>query len=101
TTRRIVAELEALGYTVVTGRDMLGNVARLGLSRDRVDGEGDTGCIASFDSGQPGPTVCLRVDIDALPISEAKSDHRPAAEGFASVDDTAMHACGHDGHIAI
>jgi aminobenzoyl-glutamate utilization protein A len=101
TTRRIVGTLEGDGYVVTAGRDMLGDAARLGLGRSLVAGEGDTGCIANFDSGRPGPVVCLRVDIDALPIREAKSDHRPAVEGFASVEDEAMHACGHDGHIAI
>jgi len=101
TTRHIVASLQNDGYAVVAGRDMLGDVARLGLSGNLVSGEGDTGCIATLDSGRPGPVVCLRVDIDALPIREAKSDHRPAAEGFVSVNEAAMHACGHDGHIAI
>jgi len=101
TTRRIAMELTALGYKVVAGAEMLGKAARLGMSSDPIPGEGDTGCIAVFDSGQPGPTVCLRVDIDALPILEAAADHRPAAEGWASGAPSAMHACGHDGHIAI
>ena len=101
TTRRIAAELTTLGYRVVVGGEMLGNAARLGLSSQLIPGEGDTGCIAVFDSGRPGPTVCLRVDIDALPILEAAADHRPAAEGWASSAPSAMHACGHDGHITI
>lgn len=101
TTRRIVTELAALGYDVVSGKDMLGDVDRLGLSDNRLAGEGDTGCIARFDSGRPGPTICLRVDIDALPIREALTDHKPAAEGWASACEGVMHACGHDGHIAI
>lgn len=101
TTRRIAAELTALGYKVVVGAEMLGGAARLGMSSQPVPGEGDTGCIAVFDSNRPGPTVCLRVDIDALPILEAAADHRPAAEGWASIVPSAMHACGHDGHIAI
>jgi aminobenzoyl-glutamate utilization protein A len=45
--------------------------------------------------------VCLRVDIDALPIQEAAADHRPASEGWVSTAPFVMHACGHDGHIAI
>jgi aminobenzoyl-glutamate utilization protein A len=101
TTRRIAAELSAMGYDVVAGKDMLRDAERLGMGADRLPGEGDTGCIAIHDSGRPGPTICLRVDIDALPIGEAVAGHRPAAEGWASANDGVMHACGHDGHIAI
>ena len=101
TTRRIVAELTELGYETISGRDLLGDTARLGMSSAPIPGEGDTGCLAIFDTGRPGPTVCLRVDIDALPIREADESHRPAAEGWASEADGVMHACGHDGHIAL
>lgn len=101
TTRRIVAELEALGFETTAGRDLLGDAVRLGKSRSPVPGEGDTGCIAIHDTGRPGPTVCLRVDIDALPIAEAPDEHMPAEAGFASATEGVMHACGHDGHIAL
>lgn len=101
TTSRIAAELRALGYEVVSGREFLGDAERIGLSDDPIPGEGDTGCIAVFDTGRPGPTVCLRVDIDALPIREAEGNHAPAAGGWASVHPGVMHACGHDGHAAM
>lgn len=101
TTHRIAADLAGLGYKVVAGRDMLGKATRLGMSREPIPGEGDTGCVAVFDSGRPGPTICLRVDIDALPILEANDGHRPAAQGWASTAPSVMHACGHDGHIVI
>ncbi|WP_212524118.1 amidohydrolase [Actibacterium sp. MT2.3-13A] len=101
TTRRIVAELTDLGYETISGRDLLGDTARLGMSSAAIPGEGDTGCLAIFDTGRPGPTVCLRVDIDALPIREANENHKPAAEGWASEAEGVMHACGHDGHIAL
>ena len=42
----------------------------------------------------PAPAVLLRGDMDALPV------HEPAAE-FSSTIDGAMHACGHDLHIAM
>ena len=101
TTARIADELRALGYTVVAGRDFLGDAERIGISDAPVDGEGDTGCVATYDTGRPGPTVCLRVDIDALPIREAEGNHAPAAGGWASAAPGVMHACGHDGHAAI
>jgi len=64
-------------------------------------GEGFTGAVAVVDRG-PGPTIGLRVDIDALPILEAESDdHHPAAEGFRSENEGYMHACGHDAHATI
>ena len=101
TTARIVADLEALGYEVISGPGFLGDVPRAGISEHPIPGEGDTGCIALYDTGRPGPTVCMRVDIDALPIVEAGGNHAPAAGGYASDRPGVMHACGHDGHAAI
>ena len=64
-------------------------------------GAGYTGAVATVDRGE-GPTVALRVDIDALPITEAESDdHHPAAAGFRSTNEGYMHACGHDAHATI
>ncbi|SNZ12565.1 aminobenzoyl-glutamate utilization protein A [Natronoarchaeum philippinense] len=61
---------------------------------------GTTGAVAVLERGE-GPTIGLRVDIDALPREEADgADHHPAAEGFRSIHD-AMHACGHDAHATI
>ncbi len=53
-----------------------------------------TGLCAVFDSGNPGPTVLLRSELDALPIAEANQfDHRSTRAGVS-------HKCGHDGHMA-
>ena len=54
-----------------------------------------TGCIATIQGGQPGRTVLLRADIDALPIQEE------TGLDFASVHPGVMHACGHDCHAAM
>ncbi|HEY6552513.1 MAG TPA: amidohydrolase [Vicinamibacteria bacterium] len=57
-------------------------------------GVGGTGIIAS--TGRPGGrTVLLRVDLDGLPIQE-QSD-----APYASQVPGRMHACGHDGHVAM
>ena len=49
-----------------------------------------------------GPTVAMRFDIDALGVFEEHSScHRPAREGFDSVNEGFMHACGHDAHATI
>lgn len=63
---------------------------------------GYTGLIARWDTGRPGKTYGLRFDIDANEVPESDDPaHRPAAEGFASRNHGAMHACGHDGHMTI
>ncbi|OUP08965.1 amidohydrolase [Collinsella sp. An2] len=49
---------------------------------------------AYFDLGRD-ETVALRADMDALPIEEA------TGLGFASCHPGRMHACGHDGHMAM
>ena len=62
---------------------------------------GYTGAVAVLEKGD-GPTVGLRVDIDGLPRTEADdTTHEPAAEGFRSEHEGAMHACGHDAHATI
>ena len=64
-------------------------------------GESFTGAVAVVEQGA-GPTIALRVDIDALPITEAEdADHQPASEGFRSENEGYMHACGHDAHATI
>ena len=45
--------------------------------------------------GRPGRTVALRADMDALPVAEI-ADH-----DYQSQNPGLMHACGHDGHMAI
>lgn len=62
---------------------------------DPQTGIATTGVVAHVEGAQPGPTVALRADIDALPIREA------TGLDFASETDGAMHACGHDAHTAM
>lgn len=62
---------------------------------------GHTGCVAVLDRGK-GPSIGLRVDIDALFIEESEGeDHHPAREEFRSEHEGVMHACGHDAHMTI
>src|SRR5260370_16926698 len=44
---------------------------------------------------RPGPTILLRADMDALPMRE------DTGLPFASEVEGAMHACGHDAHVAM
>lgn len=54
-----------------------------------------TGVVATLKGARPGPIIALRADIDALPITEETG--LPFASGTPGV----MHACGHDGHVAM
>jgi amidohydrolase len=60
-----------------------------------IEGLGGHGLAAVYDSGQAGPSVLLRADLDALPIDEVNGfAHRSRHQGVS-------HKCGHDGHMAI
>jgi len=66
-----------------------------GLGLEVQSGVGQTGVVALLEGAHPGPTVLLRFDMDALPIQE-ESDHP-----YVSTKPGVMHACGHDGHVAM
>jgi len=122
TTARLIEELEARGIEdIFYGAAALAVDERMGvpdeetLSRwhDRAAAAGTrgdvleatagglTGVVAVIEQGV-GPTVGLRVDIDALKIEEAAADdHAPAAGGFRSEHEGVMHACGHDAHMTM
>lgn len=56
---------------------------------------GGHGVAAVFDSGNSGPTLLFRAELDALPIAEkSEADHRSTIAGKG-------HLCGHDGHSTI
>lgn len=83
TAARLATELKALGYEVTTG-------------------VGGTGVVGVLKNGA-GPTVLLRTELDALPIEEKTG--LPYASTVKTVDvngktQPAMHACGHDIHMA-
>jgi amidohydrolase len=65
------------------------------LGMEVKTGVGQTGVVALLEGKAPGPVVLLRFDMDALPIQEE------TGADYASVNKGMMHACGHDGHVAI
>ncbi|MEO1086940.1 MAG: amidohydrolase, partial [Acidobacteriota bacterium] len=85
TAELIVKHLEALGF-------------------DRVDTEvAHTGVVGVLKGAKPGPTVAVRADMDALPVTEAtdypfKSTVRTT---YLGQEVGVMHACGHDVHVAV
>lgn len=57
-------------------------------------GVGRTGVVATIEGEGPG-SILLRVDMDALPIQET------TGAAYSSQNTGVMHACGHDGHVAM
>jgi amidohydrolase len=76
TARQIAAKLDTLGLEVRTG------VAK-------------TGVVALLRGAQPGASIALRADMDALPIQEG------TGLSYRSLNPGVMHACGHDVHTSI
>ncbi|MCV2393071.1 M20 family metallopeptidase [Actinotalea sp. M2MS4P-6] len=65
-----------------------------GLDLEVQTGSGLSSVTAVLRGAKPGPTVLLRADMDALPVTEDSTDVvRSGHEGV-------MHACGHDFHMA-
>ena len=122
-TASIVAKtLQGLGFRALVGEEVVDGSAMMGVpapaelerqvERALAQGGdkgwveqmrgGKTGVVGLMEFAKPGPTVALRVDMDANDLVESDDPkHRPVREGFASVNKGAMHACGHDGHTAM
>ena len=66
-----------------------------GLPLTVTTGTTSSSVVAVLDGDEPGPTVLLRGDMDALPM------HEDTGLEYASRVDGAMHACGHDAHVAM
>ncbi len=58
-------------------------------------GVAQTGVVGLLRGCEKGPTIMLRSDMDALPVAE--ETNLP----FKSIENGVMHACGHDGHMAM
>ncbi len=91
--RRIHAQPELGNHLPITQATVLEAIDGLGLSTTL--GTTTSGIVAVLDGAEPGPTVLLRGDMDALPMPEDTD------LDFASTVDGAMHACGHDAHVAM
>lgn len=82
TSKRLAAEIAALGYDVTTG-------------------VGGTGVVAVMENGD-GPTLLIRADMDGLPVKENSGLSYASTATQVDIDGKekpVMHACGHDVHI--
>ena len=77
------------------------HLKKLGI--ETKEGVGKTGVVGILKGGKPGPCIALRADMDGLPIvervnlpftSKVKTTYNGQEVG-------AMHACGHDTHVAM
>lgn len=80
-------QLPATQAMVVEALRAIGLEPRLGVTTSSV--------VAVIDGARPGPTILLRGDMDGLPLRE------DSGLPFASENPGAMHACGHDTHMAM
>lgn len=118
----VASTLDELGYSLQLGKEVMSKEACMGKPNEMVTTnhlkwakengamvgylyhfeEGYTGIVATYDTGRKGPTIAVRVDMDALDIDEVlDEEHVPVKEGFRSKVPHKMHACGHDAHISI
>jgi amidohydrolase len=82
-----------LGFQEFRTADLIERQLRdIGLEPRRV---AETGVVAELVGDSSGPTLMLRADIDALPVTEAND------VPYKSQNNGVMHACGHDAHTAM
>ncbi len=92
--RRLHAQPELSMVEHETAAFVAAELGKLELDEVRT-GIGQTGVLGTLRGGKPGPVTLLRADMDALPITELN------AVPYRSERAGVMHACGHDGHVAI
>lgn len=123
TASMVIKRLRELGYAVTMGEKAVKKEAMMGVpspevlkkAQERAVANGaDPELVKRMDGGLTGlwgdmkcgggdgPCFALRFDMDANDIVESRDPkHKPAREGYASEYEGAMHACGHDTHVAM
>lgn len=82
-----------LGFQEFRSQEKISDyLANLGLKPRKI---ASTGVVTELKSTRPGPTILLRTDMDAIPVTEE------TGLPYASETPGVMHACGHDGHMAM
>lgn len=78
-----------------TQKRILKILGDLGIEARKI---ADTGVLASIRGKLPGPCIALRSDTDGLQVQEELTERN---SGYISRNEGVMHACGHDGHMAM
>lgn len=94
TWRRQIHQHPELGFAeTLTAQFIHEKLTQWGIPHET--GIAQTGIVAIVQGDHPGPVLAIRADMDALPIHEENDlDYKSQHPGT-------MHACGHDGHVAI
>ncbi|MFH8248986.1 amidohydrolase [Microbacterium sp. B2969] len=92
--RRDLHQCPGIAFDVRETAEYLARVLG-GLGWDVQRGIGGHGLVASLNRGSSSRAIALRSDMDGLPIEESTGVE------YSSRNAGAMHACGHDGHMAI
>ncbi len=99
--RHLHANPELSNREFETAKYIEAHLRKLGL--EVKTGVAHTGVVATLKGGKAGPTIALRADMDALPVTERVDI--PFASKVKSTylgsDVGVMHACGHDTHVAM
>jgi amidohydrolase len=95
--RRDLHRHPELGFAETRTAGIVAEVMRSLGAEVRV-GVAKTGVVARIRGSRPGKTIALRADMDALPIVDHKD---PKKVDYVSQVEGRMHACGHDGHVAM
>ena len=90
--REVHAYPEVAWTETKTGNMVAEELKNLGIEVTRI---AEIGVVGLLKGEKKGKTVALRADMDALPITEATD------VPYKSKNLGAMHACGHDGHVAM
>ncbi|MEM7479551.1 MAG: amidohydrolase [Acidobacteriota bacterium] len=85
-----------------TAKLVVAHLEKLGFENIRSE-VAHTGVVAVLEGGKPGPTIAVRADMDALPVTEDtdlpfKSEVRTE---YLGQETGVSHACGHDVHTAV
>lgn len=99
--RHIHEHPELSNREIQTAAYVANHLKKLGI--EVQTGVAHTGVVGLLRTGNPGPVIAIRADMDALPVTE--KDNLPFASKvkteFNGKETGVMHACGHDAHTAI
>ncbi|MDQ0256427.1 amidohydrolase [Evansella vedderi] len=92
--RRHLHQFPEIGFEEVRTSKLVQDVLK-NNGYDHIRKVAKTGVVSYLESNEPGPTIMLRADMDALPIQDQKETK------YSSRIENKAHLCGHDAHTSI